>query len=175
MKPFATRQLLALMSCLFAVSVPGAVRAEPRLFPTLAPFQFMVGSWQCRSWAAAAGRRAPHMDAVTAKYSVVGGGAALGQHVIGPDYRRFVLFGIAPESNRIVTSTYGDDGTRVLASSPGWAGNAIMLSGKVQRGGSAADLRDILLRFTDRRFTDTTEVRERGRWKTVANSDCNKQ
>jgi hypothetical protein len=163
------------MSFLFAAFAPGAVRAEPRLYPTLAPFQLMVGSWQCRSWAAAAGRRAPHMDSVTAKYSVVGGGAALGQHVIGPDYRRFVLFGIEQSSNHIVTSAYADDGTQILTSSPGWAGNAITLSGKVQHGGSAADLRDIMLRFTDRRFTDTTEIRERGRWKTVANSDCSKQ
>jgi hypothetical protein len=124
---------------------------------------------------AAAGRGAPRVDAITAKYSVVGGGAALDQHVIGPDYRSFELFGYQPSSKRIVTSAYADDGSRVLASSPGWAGSAITLSGKFQRGGLGMDLRDILLRFTDRRFTDTTELRERGRWKTVTNSDCNKR
>ena len=162
-------------ACLFGLSPHDAARAGPRLYPTLAPFQFMVGSWQCRSWVAATDRDAPRIDAVTAKYSVMGGGASLGQHVIGPDYRSFESFGYQASSKRIVTSAYADDGTRALASSKGWAGNAIILSGTLQRAGAGADLLDILVKFTDRRFTDTTEIRERGRWKTVADSDCNKR
>ena len=135
----------------------------------------MVGSWQCASWLAGGGRSLPRIDSITARYSVLSGGSALGQHVIGPDYRTFELFGYEASSKRIVASAYADDGTRALASSRGWAGNAITLSGKVGRDGAGADLRDILVKFTDRRFTDTTEIRELGNWKTVANSDCNKR
>jgi hypothetical protein len=156
-------------------SSPEAVRAEPRLNPTLAPFQFMVGSWQCRSWIAASGRAAPRIAAIDTKYSVMGGGKTLGQRVSGPDFRSFELFGYEASSKRIVTSAYADDGSRALASSAGWAGNAIVLSGTLRSGVAEADLRDILVKFTDRRFTDTTEIRQSGRWKTVADSDCNKR
>jgi hypothetical protein len=45
----------------------------------------------------------------------------------------------------------------------------------LQSGASVADLRDIMVRFTDRRFTDTTEIRQSGRWNTVSNSDCSKR
>lgn len=175
MNRFATILLFAIAASSIAASAPDAARAEVRLYPTLAPFQFMVGSWQCKSWTAASGRGTARVDAITARYSVEGGGAALGQHVVGPDYRTFELFGYQPSSKRIVTSAYADDGMQVLTSSPGWAGNALTLSGKVQRGSLDAELRDIMVRFTDRRFTDTTEIRERGRWKTVANSDCSKR
>jgi hypothetical protein len=174
-KSFATRVLVAIFWYSLASLTPGAVRAEPRLFPTLAPFQFMVGSWRCKSWMAATDRNLPRIDSITARYSVMSGGSALGQHVTGPDYRTFELFGYEASSKRIVASTYSDDGTQALASSRGWAGNAITLSGKVGRGGAGTDLRDILLKFTDRRFTHTTEIRELGLWKTVANSDCTKR
>jgi hypothetical protein len=175
MKPYATLVSFAIFCSMAVASPPEAARAEARLNPTLAPFQFMVGSWQCRSWRAASGRRAPRIAAIDSKYSVIGGGRALGQRVSGPDYRSFELFGYEPATNRIVTSAYADDGSRALTSSAGWAGNAIVLSGKVHSGGMEADLRDILLKFTDRRFTDTTEIRQSGRWKTVAGSDCNKR
>jgi hypothetical protein len=175
MKPLAVRVSISIFSLLLIASQPDIARAEPRLNPTLAPFQFMVGSWQCRSWIAQSGRVAPRVAAINTKYSVMGGGRTLGQHVSGPDYRSFELFGYEASSKRIVTSAYADDGTRVVASSAGWAGNAIVLSGTLQSGGSEADLRDIMVRFTDRRFTDTTEIRQSGRWKTVADSDCNKR
>jgi hypothetical protein len=94
-------RFVTILSCAIAASsitawAPDAARAEARLYPTLAPFQFMVGSWQCKSWTAASGRGGARLDAITARYSVEGGGAALGQHVIGPDYRTFELFGYQP-------------------------------------------------------------------------------
>jgi len=174
MKPFAARVLCAVVISAFAAAAPLAARAEPRLYPTLAPFQFMVGSWQCKSWVAATTRSASRFDAVTARYSVLRGGAALAQRAVGPDYRSLELFGYEPTSRRIVTTALADDGSRALTSSAGWAGNAITLSGKYRHSGSNLDLRDILVKFTDRRFTDTTEIRQSGRWKTVSNSDCNK-
>lgn len=175
MKPYAALLSFGIFFSLAVAAPPDAARAEARLNPTLAPFQFMVGSWQCRSWRAASGRLAPRSAAIDSKYSVIGGGRALGQRVSGPDYRSFELFGYEPSTNRIVTSAFADDGSRALASSAGWAGNAIVLSGKVHSGAMQADLRDILVKFTDRRFTDTTEIRESGRWKTIADSDCNKR
>ena len=175
MKPFAARVLCAVVVSVFASAAPVAVRAEPRLYPTLAPFQFMVGSWQCKSWVAATSRSASRFDAVTANYSVLRGGAALAQHAIGPDYRSIELFGYEPTSKRIVTTALADDGSRALTSSAGWAGNAITLSGQYQHSGWNIDVRDILVKFTDRRFTDTTEIRQSGRWTTVSNSDCNKR
>ena len=175
MKPFAARILFAAVAFAFTAAAPLAARAEPRLHPTLAPFQFMVGSWQCRSWVAATSRSAPRFDAISARYSVLRGGAALAQRAIGPDYRSLELFNYEPSSKRIVTTALADDGSRSLTSSPGWAGNAITLSGQYQRSGWNIDVRDILVKFTDRRFTDTTEIRQRGRWMTVSNSDCNKR
>jgi hypothetical protein len=175
MKPLAAHVSIGMFLLLLAASPPEIARAEPRLNPTLAPFQFMVGSWQCRSWIAQSGRTASRIAAINTNYSVMGGGRALGQRVSGPDYRSFELFGYEASSKRIVTSAYAGDGTRAVASSTGWAGNAIVLSGTLQSGGSETDLRDIMVRFTDRRFTDTTEIRQSGRWKTVADSDCNKR
>lgn len=175
MKPFAARVLCAFALSAIAAWSPRAAHAEPRLYPTLAPFQFMVGSWQCKSWVAATDRTASRFDAVTARYSVLQGGAALAQRATGPDYRTVELFGYEPSSKRIITTALADDGTRALTSSTGWAGNAITLLGKYQHSGLDIDLRDILVKFTDRRFTDTTEIRQGGRWTTVSNSDCNKR
>ena len=175
MKPLAARVSIGLFLLFLVASPPDIARAEARLNPTLAPFQFMVGSWQCRSWIAQSGSAASRIAAIHTKYSVMGGGRALGQRVSGPDYRSFELFGYEASSKRIVTSAYADDGTRARASSAGWAGNAIVLLGTLRSGGSEADLRDIMVRFTDRRFTDTTEIRQSGRWKTVSHSDCNKR
>jgi hypothetical protein len=175
MKPFTALASFGIFFFIFVTSTPDAARAEARLNPTLAPFQFMVGSWQCRSWIAASGRVAPRIAAIDTKYSVLRGGRALGQRVSGPDFRSFELFGYEASSKRIVTSVYAGDGSRARASSAGWTGNAIVLSGKVRSGESESDLRDIMLKFNDRRFTDTTEIRQSGRWKTVADSDCNKR
>jgi hypothetical protein len=175
MKPLAAHVWIGIFLLFVAASTPDIARAEPRLNPTLAPFQFMVGSWQCRSWIAQSGRAAPRIAAIRTKYSVMGGGRTLGQRVSGPDYHSFELFGYEGSSKRIVTSAYADNGARARASSAGWAGNAIVLSGTLQSGASVADLRDIMVRFTDRRFTDTTEIRQSGRWNTVSNSDCSKR
>jgi hypothetical protein len=165
----------AILALAFVVSVPLYASAHERLRPALAPFQFMLGSWRCTSWVAATNQGAPRVDAITARYSVVGGGTGLDQDVVGPSYRSFAVFGYEASSKRIVTAAYANDGSYAHASSQGWAGNAITLNGSYQRGASGVDLRDILVKFTERRFTDTTEIRERGRWKTVANSDCSKR
>jgi hypothetical protein len=175
MKPFAALVSSGIFFSVVFASSPQAARAEPRLNPTLAPFQFMVGSWQCRSWIAASGNAAPRVAAVDTKYAVMHDGRALGQRVRGPDFRSFELFGYEASSKRIVTSAYADDGSRALASSAGWTGNAIVLSGTMHSGAAEAALRDILVKFNDRRFTDTTEIRQSGRWQTVADSDCNKR
>jgi hypothetical protein len=175
MKPFAALVSSCILFSLVAASPPEAARAEARLNPTLAPFQFMVGSWRCTSWTAARGHVAPRIAAVDTKYSVMGGGRALGQRVSGPDFRTFELFGYEASSKRIVTSAYAQDGSHARASSAGWAGNAIVLSGKVQSGESESDLRDIFVKFNDRRFTAMTEIRQRGSWHAVADSDCSKR
>src|ERR1700682_5413994 len=100
MKPFAALVSSGVFFFFVAASTPEAARAEPRLNPTLAPFQFMVGSWRCTSWISASGRMAPRIAAINTKYSVIGGGRALGQRVSGPDFRSFELFGYEASSKR---------------------------------------------------------------------------
>jgi hypothetical protein len=181
----ATQRALAIVLATIAGSVAAAdtpAASAPKPNPAMRQLDYFVGVWSC------AGRNAPgtlgpaHATQTKLEFSPDLDGVWLAMHWQEQrtddnplPWKLENAFTYDPTTREFVFLSRDNTGIASSGTSPGWRGDAFVISGDFGGDGKRIRFRDTYTKNDDRSFDFVTEIDADGRWTTDAMLSCQRQ